>query len=278
MGTYQRQMARMYMAMFVSGVLFSASLFAAEFQIKSSDPASVQVTTPSIKSDMNRVDSMKVITPQPVSSDVLVQPTQSDVMQPQPSSAEPTKAGVTNQAPVVVDLSQTYTNKDKGYSIVFPKNWEMKEKFMGLDVFALSPLEGDKDLFRENVNIITEDLTKPMSLDDYYSMGLVNLKTLLTDFKEVESGNIDVNGIPMKWIVYDHRMGEVKARVLQFIAVKDRRAYVVTFSAMPDDFAKYRPAFEQIAKTYKFNEAAKEAAAPAKTEVKTTTEVTPAVK
>lgn len=254
MSTYQSRVARMYKAIVVSAVMFSASLFAVQplnggSTMQMERPDNANMINSGMESKQVDVRSDAMTTPQPAVTDVHVQKPASGMQ----DTKAVDKSGVTSQAAVVVDLSQNYVNKDKGYSIVFPKNWEMKEKFMGLDVFALSPLEGDKDAFRENVNIITEDLSNPMSLDEYYSMGLVNLKTLLADFKEIDSGTIDVNGIPMKWIVYDHRMGEVRARVLQFIAVKDRRAFVITFSAMPDDFAKYRPAFEQIGKTFKFN-------------------------
>ncbi len=178
----------------------------------------------------------------------------SDAVTPAPTTTVPagTSTSVENVDMKVSGNDQPYHNAQKGYTIVFPSNWEVKEGFMGLDVFGLSALKNSEDKFRENVNVVTEDLRTPLTLDEYYDLGVKNLSMLLTDFKEIDTGRVDVNGVPARWIVYDHRMGEVRARVLQVIMVKGDRAYIITATATPEEFDSYRGSFDTIVKSFKF--------------------------
>ena len=45
------------------------------------------------------------------------------------------------------------------YNIQYPKTWKLDtSKSMGVDLFIFSPLENETDKFRENVNILIQDL------------------------------------------------------------------------------------------------------------------------
>ena len=55
-----------------------------------------------------------------------------------------------------------------------------------------------------------------------------------------------------KWLIYSHRMGTVNLKVLQYIMVRNLRAYVITCSAAPDTFAQYQAKFKAIAQTFRF--------------------------
>lgn len=140
----------------------------------------------------------------------------------------------------------------KGFSIKTPENWETKEELMGMAFVTLSPQEGPADDFRENVNIIVEDLPRTLSLEEYYELSLANVRQLLTEFEEYESGQSSINGCDTKWLVYSHRMGIFNIKVLVYSLIKGRRAYVITCSAAHDQFSIYRPQFEGIAGTFRF--------------------------
>lgn len=77
-----------------------------------------------------------------------------------------------------------YHNEEFNVRIDYPEDWEMQEKFMGTVAIFLSPQESSTDQFRENLNVITQDLSEqPTTLDEYAQTSLAQIKQLMTDFK-----------------------------------------------------------------------------------------------
>ncbi len=144
-----------------------------------------------------------------------------------------------------------FYDEGKRFSIKFPQDWETKKGGMGTVVMAFSPQEGPADGFRENVNVVVEELPRAISLQEYTELSLVNMRKLLTDFQMQESGDTSIGPNSAKWYIYSHRSGSVKATVLQYFLVKDRRAYVISTAAEPGQFSRYKPRFEEIAQTFR---------------------------
>lgn len=151
-------------------------------------------------------------------------------------------------APAVV--SGKYVNKEKGFSITFPKNWETKEGIAGAVVASLSPRESDSDNFRENVNIVIEDLPKDLTSEEYYQAGIVNLRKV-PEFKEEQKGKMSIDGKEAVWLIASHKSSNVSAKMIQYYVIKGKRAYVITGTALADTFGKYKPQFDQIAQSFK---------------------------
>lgn len=144
-----------------------------------------------------------------------------------------------------------FYDDDKGFSIKFPQDWETKKGVMGTVVMAFSPQEGTSDGFRENANVVVENLPQTFTLDQYTELSLSNMRKLLTDFQMQENGDTTIGGLSAKWYIYTHRAGSVTATVLQYFLVKGLRAYVISTAAEPGQFSKYKPTFEEIAQTFR---------------------------
>jgi len=164
-------------------------------------------------------------------------------------------------AVIVIGLASTgcarrepgrYYNKEKGFSIRFPDQWEKKEGLMGTAVAALSPQQDPADDFRENVNVVVEDMPKALGLEEYFQANLANMGRLMTDYREVERGELTVYKNDARWLVYSHSMGLVETKVLAYILVRGSRGYVITCSAAPDQFPEYRAQFEEIGRSFRF--------------------------
>ena len=123
---------------------------------------------------------------------------------------------------------------------------------MGTTVIALSPKETATDAFRENVGVALESVPRGTTLPDYFSLSLGNMRKMLTDFEKHEEGEATLDGQPAKRMVYSFRMGEVNLKTLVYFTVRGKRAYVITAAASPETFDDYRPAFEEIAQTWRF--------------------------
>ena len=138
---------------------------------------------------------------------------------------------------------------DKSFSIRFPDGWELKEGFMGVVVAAMSPPEAPGDKIGGNVMVKMENIPPGTTLADYVTVSLSNMKKMLTDFEVVEPVDATLGGVAAKGFVYRFRVGEVKLEALVYFLVKSDQGYGLTFGASPENFEKYRPQFEQIAKT-----------------------------
>jgi hypothetical protein len=143
-------------------------------------------------------------------------------------------------------------DKDKTFSLSIPRTWEVKKDVMGASVVGISPQETAKDTFRENVNVVLENLTEQLVPKSYYDANQAVLKKLFTDFKKKSEGVTKIDNRDFYWSVFTHRMGTVQAEVYQFMSVKDKRGYVITCSSTPAKFDKYKGQFEEIAKTFRF--------------------------
>lgn len=49
---------------------------------------------------------------------------------------------------------ETHTDKDNKFSIQYPNDWE--KEIRGNSIIFLSPLEGERDRFKENVNFMLQ--------------------------------------------------------------------------------------------------------------------------
>lgn len=141
---------------------------------------------------------------------------------------------------------------DKGFSIRLPETWEQKEGFMGTTVMTLSPKETATDAFRENANVAVEAVPRGTTLPDYFSLSLGNMRKMMTDFKKHEEDEATLDGQPAKRVVYSFRVGEMNLKTLVYFTVRGKRAYVITATASPETFDDYRPQFEKITQTWRF--------------------------
>jgi hypothetical protein len=142
-----------------------------------------------------------------------------------------------------------YTNPAGGFTIMYPSNWE--QRMVGTTAVALSPQESPADTFRENVNVVFENLNAPLTAQQYAMLSQTAMQRQLNGFTIHEQGAAVVGGLPAYYFVYRHVMGQ-ELNVLAYFIVWRNRGYVITCSASPPSLMRYRPSFVQIANTIRF--------------------------
>lgn len=159
-----------------------------------------------------------------------------------------TKTAANKKAPAA---NPVYHSKEKGFTIILPAGWEQQKDMMGAEVVAISAAEGANDTFRENINVVVEKLPQKMVTKDYYKSSLDVLKKVFIEFKLEKTGQAKVNGREFYYTIFTHKMNDVAAKILQYLAVNGDTAYVITASAAPDKFDKYKPIFEKSIQSFK---------------------------
>jgi len=66
-----------------------------------------------------------------------------------------------------------YTSDEKGFSIKYPADWSFEENTNGAAILFYSPLENEMDMFKENVNIVIQNVSGDMTEIKKYSEAAV---------------------------------------------------------------------------------------------------------
>lgn len=145
------------------------------------------------------------------------------------------------------------TLEKQNYSIQYPKDWSLNEEgVMGTAFFLFSPLESTNDNFRENVNLIIQDLSgQNIGLDKYVKVSEEQLKTMITNADLLESKRIKTANDEYHYIAFTGDQGIYKLKFIQQYWIKNQKAYVLTFSCENNKFKDYKKIGDEILQSFK---------------------------
>ncbi len=141
---------------------------------------------------------------------------------------------------------------EDNYSINYPKDWDMnKSGFMGTKFVLLSPLASAQDQFRENVNLVEQDLTgRNINLDQYVEISKSQLKNFVTDGCLIESKRMTSETLDYQKIIYTGTQGVFKLKFEQYYCIVDKKVYVLTFTCEDHEFDNYKTVGEGILNSF----------------------------
>jgi hypothetical protein len=128
------------------------------------------------------------------------------------------------------------------YSISYPEDWSLDQSgTMGMSFAILSPMEGAGDTFRENVNLLMQDVSQNnLDLDSYTSLSIDQIGTYITDSKILSSERIKKDGGEYQQIVYTGKQGLFYLKFEQRYWVINGKAYVLTLTTEQDKFEAFK--------------------------------------
>lgn len=139
--------------------------------------------------------------------------------------------------------------EDSEFSISYPGTWELNQSGqMGMAFALFSPLKFEGDNFRENVNLIKQDISSlNMNLDGFVGTSENQIRTMMQDGTILESERAE----DYHKIVYTGTMGQFKLKFKQYYWVLEGNAYVLTFTAEQSEFDNYAEIARQIMDSFK---------------------------
>ena len=141
------------------------------------------------------------------------------------------------------------------YSIEYPKDWEVNESGqMGTSFILFSPLTSQQDQFKENVNLIIQDLTGyNLDLDKYVEISEGQIKTMITDGKIIESKRITSRTLNYQRVIYTGKQGIFNLKFEQYYWVVGNKAFVLTLTCEESQFDNYQVTGEKILDSFNLN-------------------------
>lgn len=122
-----------------------------------------------------------------------------------------------------------------------------KELLVLPTVIFFSEPESPNDSFRENVNLLIQDLReRPMTLKEYTELSLKQIKTHLSHGKLSKSKTIKTKNGEAQLLIYTSSSGIRQLKYQQIFLIKHKKAYVLTYTAEQNKFKKFLPEAKAI--------------------------------
>jgi hypothetical protein len=142
------------------------------------------------------------------------------------------------------------------FTIGLPENWEKEEQDVGQGIWMLlvsSPNEPPNDFFSENINVVIVP-ADTSSLRDANAKGINMLKQNTIQFQLLDQGLSKMGVNDVAWFIHTNNYQGHTIKVLKVTIINRNKMYLVTCTALPITFDHYRPVFDQIVSSIKFDE------------------------
>ena len=152
------------------------------------------------------------------------------------------------------DANCDWNTLDKSeYSVQYPSTWELNESgSMGTSFILFSQLESENDEFRENINLMIQDLSgQNIDLDKYTEMSEEQVKAIITNYTLMESERIKDDRGEFHKIIYSGDQGQFHLIFEHYYWVVNEKAYLLTFVSEQDKFADFKEEGEGILNSFK---------------------------
>lgn len=132
------------------------------------------------------------------------------------------------------DSNEGWITKISGkYSISIPEDWSFSESNPGTEFIVKSPLSTKpNDMFAENVNLMVQEVGN-MTMDEY--MNLTKQQFLGMNVSDLRI--VDVKG--KKELEYSFKYAGSELKVLQYLWLENRKAYILTYTDMKDAYGMH---------------------------------------
>jgi hypothetical protein len=160
------------------------------------------------------------------------------------------RKAIPNRGKSAIQEWETFNGSD--YSIRYPSNWELNDsKQMGTSLILFSPIENSKDQFKENVNLIIQDLSSyNLDLDDFIEITLDQVKTMITNSTLLESKRVKSSNPEFHKLVYLGDQGMYHLKFEQYCWVMNDKAYILTLTCERNKFPVYKATGEKILNSF----------------------------
>lgn len=141
---------------------------------------------------------------------------------------------------------------ESDYSIQYPDTFDLdKSGQMGTSFILLSKQTSQQDLFRENVNLLIQDLSgQNIDLDKYVEISEGQINTMITDGILIESKRLSNKNKEFQRVIYTGKQGQFEFKWQQFYWVENKKAYVLTLTCEINQYDNYVSVGEEIMKTF----------------------------
>lgn len=140
------------------------------------------------------------------------------------------------------------------YSVKYPRGWELDMTArMGTLFFIFAPPTSANDKFKENLNLMTEDVsTYNVTLDKYVDGSKGSVTNALKNAKFQSDTKEKINGRECRHLMYTGEQKDFDLQFEAYIFMVRNRAYIFTFTGEQKNYNIYSKTVREAAATLNF--------------------------
>lgn len=138
--------------------------------------------------------------------------------------------------------------KKDNYELLYPETWSLDTtRKTAADFIISSPASSEKDEFKENLNLVVQDLKGlNFDLDNFTALSEQQIQSYLEESEVTVNERLNKNEQEYQHLIYTAKMGGRMLRFEQYYWIIDEKAYVLSFTAESDQFEEYADISKQI--------------------------------
>lgn len=150
-------------------------------------------------------------------------------------------------------LTRIYRNTIYGYKLEYPDDFKLK--IMGSASVFSSDIADKTFAFSPSVNVVAVDLgVLPDDLETFYAKSKDALRGSLGNINIIEDKKDKLAGVAAYRLVYTSKQKKADFKFLQIISVRGNKAYVLTYTALQEQYDKMLRTAQAIIKSFEFIE------------------------
>jgi len=172
------------------------------------------------------------------------------------NAVHPATTGAVDGLHPAASAAQWSILQKDNFSIRYPSAWTPNTEGSGMvNFFILAPLASPDAKFRENVNLVIEDLGQDsaMSLNELATASLDALKSAFAEFELESSHQLSNARGPYQRFIYKSVQNGYPLQFIQEFQIIKKRAYILTFTAEQSKFEADQELGERILQSFAFS-------------------------
>jgi len=133
-------------------------------------------------------------------------------------------------------------------SINYPNDWNVQEWFMWTIAAITSPLDDENDVFSENINFLTQDISELWveTFQEYLDINLDQISKFFNEYEVISQEEVELSGITGTKLVYTFKQGQYSIYSEQYYLDNEGTAVIVTISKPVDEKNAFTQEFTEM--------------------------------
>lgn len=139
------------------------------------------------------------------------------------------------------------------YKITYPDDWQLDQSgIMGTSFILFSPRTDSTDLFRDNVNLMVQDLKgaeREISIQEFLEVSVAQINMMITNVSKIDT---EIKDGKAK-LEYTGTQGKVNIHYNQLCVIEQNVAYILTFTSAIESYERWKKIGHEMLNSFQFN-------------------------
>ena len=148
----------------------------------------------------------------------------------------------------------TYTDSEHGFSVEYPKDWDVQAGFMGTIVIFVGPVEEETGgAININIGATTPAESPEVTLEEYARLFQLGVEEDAKDYEKVDEYDAVVDDLPAIVCTWKEDLAGTTLTVTMAFFMKEDVVYGISYGATSEVYGDYLNCFELVLDSFNFD-------------------------